>query len=106
MKPKYSVMRIEIAKQRALMGHVFKVQETPERFEMDWTGEDEEELCNLISTWDEKTGHQGINEIINFHEFSGGRQYTNAGLSNLLAIHPGDGTVIYKDNYNSYASLK
>ena len=97
MKPRYSIIRIERAKQRALTGSAFKVQPGSKgKFTIDWCGDDEEALHGLISQWNPETGHQGLNELIDSYEFSHGRHYDNCQLTKLITVHPGDTTVRYK----------
>jgi len=68
-KPKYSVFRIETAKQKALTGKSFKSTTDVTRYQMDWTDDDETALCELIEKWDESTGHDGLNRLIDNHRF-------------------------------------
>ncbi len=96
---KYSVMRIEQAKQRALTGRSWKAVKPAKHMEMDWTGEDEEALCDLIDQWDPDTGHAGLNKLIDGHKFSGGTHYVNADLGKLFIVEQeqmGPGTIQYK----------
>jgi len=79
-KPRYSVMRIEMAKQRALTGKAFKVADIPDRMVMDWNSDDEAELLGLVTQWDDSTGLDGLNYLINGFEFSHGSQRDNTAL--------------------------
>ena len=69
-RPRYSVMRIETAKQKALTGKPFKSTIEVNRYQMDWTDENEKQLLALIEKWDESTGHVGLNRLIDNHRFS------------------------------------
>lgn len=78
-KPRYSVMRIEQAKQKLLTGRAFKIPSASKtKHVIDWNREDEEELCSLLAQWDENTGHEGLNALIDGHQFSHGKQEDNA----------------------------
>ena len=79
--PRYSVMRIERAKQLALTGDSFKPPEVSKRMLMDWSDSDEAELTKLIATWHRSTGLKGLNAIIDKHEFSHGSQRANTSRS-------------------------
>jgi len=94
---KYSVMRIEKAKQKALTGNAFDTVKPTQRHQMNWTGDDEQALFELINQWDESTGHQGLNKLIDRHSFSGGTQYINAELHKLLVLNLGDGRVRFTE---------
>ncbi len=72
VKRKYSVMRIERAKQNALYGKAFQVVANTNNMTMDWTGEDEAALIKLISQWDRDTGLEGLNLLVDNYRFSGG----------------------------------
>ncbi len=99
-EPKYSVMRIERAKQKALTGENFGLAISADSYVMDWTGEDEEQLCELIADWDKSTGHKGLNDLIDGHQFSGGKQCANAQIGKLLPVDLDDGRVRYVDTGN------
>lgn len=75
-KPHYSVMAIERAKQRALMGYDFKPSKEGNRLIMDWTIDDEKDLCDLIASWDKSTGYDGLNRLIDNYQFSQGTHYS------------------------------
>ncbi len=68
----YSAMRIETAKQKALTGSTFEPIKNAPGLIMDWTGDDEETLCLLLTEWDSSTGHAGLNRLIDYHRFSFG----------------------------------
>ena len=99
MKPRYSVMRIERAKQRALTGNSFKPQKGSKgRYEIDWTRDDEKALNHLIAQWDEKTGHAGLNDLIDFYKFSHGTHFLNAHIDKLITVDTlPDGMIRYID---------
>jgi hypothetical protein len=71
VKRKYSVMRIERAKQNALYGNAFQVIANTDNMIMDWTSEDETDLILLITQWDRDTGLEGLNLLVDNHRFSG-----------------------------------
>ena len=95
-------MRIEMAKQKALTGEVFGTQKKSDRLIMDWTGEDESALFDLIAKWDNTTGHAGINKLIDNHEFSGGKHFVKAGINKLIPIDYGDGAIRYLDKHTPF----
>ena len=76
-KPRYSVMRIEQAKQQLLTGRSFKIPKSVKHV-IDWDRDDEKTLRSLLATWDEASGLDGLNNLIDHHEFSHGKQRNNA----------------------------
>jgi len=98
---RYSVQRIESAKQKALTGQSFAVVKSNKK-NVDWIGDDEAELLELIQRWNPATGHQGLNELIDNHQFSHGTQHENTGVDQLTIDdttykHLGAGTIRYID---------
>lgn len=77
-KPRYSVMRIECLKQRALTGRSFRHILPTERYIMDWDRDDEKNLMSLLAQWSEDTGLVGLNALIDGVEFSHGKQENNS----------------------------
>ena len=72
----FSVMRIERAKQKALLGEAFPVSAHDQnRLVMDWTDQDEQQLQALINQWDPATELKGLNKLIDQHPFSSGTHY-------------------------------
>jgi len=103
-KPRYSVMRIEIAKQKALTGESFGVLERADRMLMDWTGDDEQALYDLIDQWDGITGHAGLNRLIDNYAFSGGKHGMNTRIKSLIEIDCGEGAIRYLDKRTPFAT--
>ena len=98
-QPHYSVMRIEMAKQKALTGEAFEPVKLNDRMITNWTGDDEAALFDLINQWDESTGHEGLNRLIDGYKFSDGAHHNIAGLSELIASDEsqlGTGTIRYR----------
>ncbi|MCD6582076.1 MAG: hypothetical protein J7K90_09765 [Desulfuromusa sp.] len=77
-KPRYSVMRIETMKQRALTGKPFEHIKPRDQYIMDWDRDDEKMLMSLLAQWDENTGLNGLNALIDGVDFSHGKQEDNA----------------------------
>lgn len=72
----FSVMRIERAKQKALLGEAFPVSASDQnRLIKDWTDQDEQQLQDLINEWDPATELAGLNKLIDRHPFSSGTHY-------------------------------
>lgn len=69
---KFSTMRIERAKQKAICGSSFDVNINENDMIMDWTDEDDAALMELIDQWDVETGLDGLNQLIDSHKFSRG----------------------------------
>jgi hypothetical protein len=97
---RYSVQRIESAKQKALTGQAWDVVRSNMKG-VDWTADDEGELRTLVDQWDESTGHQGLNDLIDNHEFSHGRHADNCNLASMTLDdvnyqHLGAGTVLWR----------
>jgi hypothetical protein len=77
-KPRYSVMRIERAKQQLLTGQMFNIPNSAKNKQvMDWCQEDEDLLCDLLAQWNPDTGHEGLNALIDDVQFSHGSQRRN-----------------------------
>jgi len=96
--PRYSVMRIERAKMLALTGESFEPVTKAKKMVMDWGSEDEGKLCDLVLLWDESTGHEGLNALIDDYQFSHGTQNENSGVGEFHVdkfYHLGDGTIQY-----------
>jgi hypothetical protein len=70
VKKRYSVMRIERAKQNVLYGNAFQVIANTDNMIMDWTSADEFALKELITQWDEATGLEGLNLLVDNYKFS------------------------------------
>lgn len=79
-KTKYSVVRIERAKQRALTGQAFSVQPETGQLVMDWNADDEAALCDLLARWDDATGLEGLNILIDRYPFSQGTHESKTRL--------------------------
>jgi len=103
-KPRYSVMRIEMAKQKALTGDSFGTLDRADRMTMDWTGADEETLFSLIAQWDSSTGHAGLNRLIDNHAFSGGKHGDHTRIRSLIEIDCGEGAIRYLDKHTPFAT--
>ena len=80
-KPRLSIMAIEQGKQRALCGKPFKLTSAPGHLQVDWSGEDEIALDEMISGWDPNTGLRGLCELLDDHQFSSGSLNQHLGKS-------------------------
>ena len=70
--PHESVVRIEMAKQRALCGELAQCAPKPARMIRNWTREDQGALERLVRQWTEDTGLDGLNELLDDYPFSSG----------------------------------
>ena len=98
---KYSVMRIETAKQQCLKAEHWHKPESRKGMEMDWTADDEKALIGIFRAFDVPNNgvptHKQLNDAIDFCDFSGGRHAKNACLDKLITVDNPDGTVAYKE---------
>ena len=107
-KPHYSVMRIEKAKQAALTGAPFEAVPAAAKMVMDWTGQDEENLCNLVNNWNVASGHTGLNALIDNFRFSSGVHADKTAVARLHIDkydNLGKGTIHYVDKSTSFESV-
>ena len=98
---RYSVARLETAKQQLLKGEKWHRPEKRDSAVDDWTPEDEATLVQIIRDLDVPNNgtptHQKLNEVIDHVEFSHGRHYVNCNLSALITVNRDDGVVEYKE---------
>lgn len=101
MKPRYSVMRIEKAKQQLLTGKSWSRPEIRSHQENDWSAEDETKLKALfrdILAKHPQPTHKQLNDAIDYQTcFSSGIHAVNARIKDMITIEQDDGTVIYKN---------
>lgn len=77
-KPRYSVMRIERAKQQFMFGNAFTIPNSRGKHVIDWTREDEDVLTGILAGMHPDASHEELNAAIDYVEFSHGRQIDNA----------------------------
>jgi len=70
--PHESVVRIEMAKQRALCGELAALAPKPARMIRNWTREDQTALERLVRQWTEDSGLEGLNDLLDDYPFSSG----------------------------------
>jgi hypothetical protein len=100
-KPRYSVMRIETAKQQCLKGERWHKPQMKDRLLHDWTDDDERKLVEIFKSFDVQhlgvPTHKQLNEAIDNIRFSGGIHAINTGLANMILVDHNDGMVSYKE---------
>ena len=96
---KYSVVRIETAKQQCLKGEHWKKPERKGNQQDNWTDDDERKLVGIfkqLKSDHKNPTHKQLNDFIDFVQFSGGLHATNARLKDMITIDMPNGDVIYK----------
>jgi len=76
-KPRYSVMRIEQAKQQFLFGESFGVPRSDGSHVIDWNKDDEEVLLTALAQFTPDSPLEEINRVIDYIQFSHGTQREN-----------------------------
>lgn len=101
---KYSVMRIERAKQQVLTGHQFVPVKGNKNHIMNWTQQDETALLAIIDELQaqckqagKQLSHAMLNRAIDSYQFSGGTHHANAGLSQCVFADDKHGQVHVRD---------